>query len=356
MPAYWYRTDPALRREIARRVDNLSLEEWGLSPRTLNALLLHDPDMTAGDIVRADSRLARIPGIGGRAIDELDAKVSQLLADPEGFLTRRSRAAEQAGEFPEVAHAVLPHQQLPASVLALPIAELHLRRGSFKGLSRAGILAVSDLIDADRLSAERAVDLGLQTFADATRHLAALQGAITPDGELDWFAYLREVEVEVLPVGSGPDTDASGLVAGLPALFRELVLRRYQRSGEREWLVLSHRFEIDGARRMTLEDLGEQLGVTRERVRQIEHNVLGYLAEALVLRRYAGRTFHVHPTLLRVLAEARPGPEAGGRSGSLERLRAALGAYASVPEPYLRLLVGVYGVRNVRDEGEDPAS
>ncbi|MFP3896957.1 MAG: RNA polymerase sigma factor RpoD/SigA [Anaerolineales bacterium] len=48
---------------------------------------------------------------------------------------------------------------------------------------------------------------------------------------------------------------------------------------ERERLILRFRFELDGAERKTLRELGQELGVTRERVRQIQERALEKLRE-----------------------------------------------------------------------------
>ncbi len=47
-----------------------------------------------------------------------------------------------------------------------------------------------------------------------------------------------------------------------------------------EQMVLSHRFELNGAEFKTLENIGEMMGVTRERVRQIEIRALKNLRES----------------------------------------------------------------------------
>ena len=53
--------------------------------------------------------------------------------------------------------------------------------------------------------------------------------------------------------------------------------------------VLSRRFELDGEPAQTLEELGIDLGITRERVRQVESRALGELRSvAPGLRLYLG--------------------------------------------------------------------
>jgi RNA polymerase primary sigma factor len=55
------------------------------------------------------------------------------------------------------------------------------------------------------------------------------------------------------------------------------------RIDEREARILKLRYGLDGEDPMTLKEIGERIGLTRERVRQIEHEALGKLRDAMMI-------------------------------------------------------------------------
>jgi len=68
--------------------------------------------------------------------------------------------------------------------------------------------------------------------------------------------------------------------AALIELFREELLEMVGKLPAREAQVLRWRYGLEGPRPLTLAEVGEKLGISRERVRQIEERALKKLKEA----------------------------------------------------------------------------
>jgi hypothetical protein len=90
----------------------------------------------------------------------------------------------------------------------------------------------------------------------------------------------------VVPIeGDGRGPDLAEFVEGRPGRFDpeglEDVLRAIARLDRRETLVIRQRFGLDGEPPKTLKQLAEALGLTRERIRQIERQALGRVREMM---------------------------------------------------------------------------
>jgi RNA polymerase primary sigma factor len=91
----------------------------------------------------------------------------------------------------------------------------------------------------------------------------------SPDGELTIN--------DVVPDTHNPTPDA--LVHHRADL--EQLTQLLHRVDQREATILRLRYGLDGSEPMTLKEIGKQIGLTRERVRQIEHEALKKLRDAM---------------------------------------------------------------------------
>jgi RNA polymerase primary sigma factor len=58
--------------------------------------------------------------------------------------------------------------------------------------------------------------------------------------------------------------------------------------------IIRHRFEVNGAKFMTLEKLGKELGFTRERVRQLQNIALSRMAREAKRRNFISFLDELH--------------------------------------------------------------
>lgn len=111
----------------------------------------------------------------------------------------------------------------------------------------------------------------------------SLDAPIRADGDEDGYYEILENESS-----SNPSVEA--MVAERGALVRELVQYGVHRKGvggslsDNERKVVSMRFGIEDGNSMTLDEIGEIMGVTRERIRQIEGKALKKLAFTMRMR------------------------------------------------------------------------
>ena len=76
------------------------------------------------------------------------------------------------------------------------------------------------------------------------------------------------------PYPSPPSTGERGLDPCSLSLRREDVELALAALPDRERRVIELRYGLDGSQPCTLEEVGKEFGVTRERIRQIENNTL----------------------------------------------------------------------------------
>ena len=138
--------------------------------------------------------------------------------------------------------------------------------------------ALADDLGREPSDDELAAELGLSSSAvEHLRNVAArpasMDAMVAEDGGATFGSLLADETAE------DPHEALSGKDAGLEALQLLAVLK------PRERQVLVRRFGLEGHPAMKLEDIGRELGCTRERVRQMQDDALKRLRRAFAQRR-----------------------------------------------------------------------
>jgi RNA polymerase sigma factor (sigma-70 family) len=132
-------------------------------------------------------------------------------------------------------------------------------------------------------------ELGQELSRDPTFDEIALETELTPKRVHELLELVRDHVSLETPVGDGDgvvsdliaDTNAQEPEAEAALRFRSTdVARALARLNPRLQRVLILRFGLDGTNSRTLEQVGVELGVTRERVRQLETRPLRELRHA----------------------------------------------------------------------------
>ena len=126
-----------------------------------------------------------------------------------------------------------------------------------------------------------------------------------------------------------PEVDDPGEIHDARFL-RNALERELETLSPRERAILEARFGMEGGEPPTLEEIGQQMGLSRERVRQLEHRALARLRERNAIRRL-GAAFELvpggdEPSAPPAPAEALPAPVL-----SRPRVPALPGAGTSAP-------------------------
>ena len=138
------------------------------------------------------------------------------------------------------------------------------------GKLRAAELRLRQQKGGDPSEAEIAEEVGLteqrvREVRDAMQELVSLDRPIGEDGDATMGDLIADVD-GIDPADTALEGDA---LSQIDAALRELE--------ERERLILILRFGLGGEEPMTLEEIGEHFGLTRERIRQMQNRALAKL-------------------------------------------------------------------------------
>lgn len=296
MTSLWFGTDATAtsQQEFALKFDRMSLQSWGLSNRTLNALLSYNFKMTVGDAIRSGANLITIRGLGEAGIEELTKKVSQLLAETRNMKSPLSTDRSTMSSNPEESVNPLPNL-LPQSAQSLPLDQLHLDIRTHNALVKAGITTIGELYNARdaRISDIQRFHSG--SLGNVNSSLIALMNSVNQEDKLNWLEYWRHQQIQVLPTKNMPNAPSEQIIEELPTIIEEVLRRELD---ERSGIIIKRRYGLGNVEKLTLEDIGNAFGgLSRERIRQLEERALKKLQGIFIEQHYAGKNYHVHPAI-----------------------------------------------------------
>lgn len=305
MTSLWFGADLSRLNAIALEFDQTPLQDWGLSSRTLNALLRYDLKMTAGDVIRADESFASIRGLGTAGIEELRTKVSQLLVVTD---KRHNINASVRGLLSlDDAQARMTHMHpfsktLPEKLQEFPLSYLHLDMQTHNALMEANIVTIGQLYRVSSAFIGSVKNFHSNSLGNLNSSLIKLISTIEGENDASCLQYWKSRDIIVVPPIDISSDAAGQCLAQLHEVIEE-VLR--QEVDERAWIIIQRRFGLMDVEKLTLEDIAGAYNLSRERVRQLEEKALKVLQQVLVEQLYTGKPYQVHSDVQQMISMIR---------------------------------------------------
>lgn len=259
-------------RNTPESISPLPIEELGLSVRSYNALKANGVK-TVGELLRlSDQQLLRFYAVGRKSLTDTRRALAKYLESARsGQVATHAPRREQSRSEPAPASAGEYSQGLsrggwvtppgPPPPLDLPVGVLDLPTRAANVLSRLRVDSIRQLLNHPKQELVKAENFGRTSLAEIQTKL---------------FAYLAQGQ----PAEHEPRANAGSVQHSTPAAipgakaFVEEILAGLP---ERERTVIADRYGLWDGIAETLQDIGDKLGVTRERIRQVEEKGLARL-------------------------------------------------------------------------------
>ncbi|MDQ2885660.1 MAG: hypothetical protein M3Y39_06195 [Chloroflexota bacterium] len=301
MASLWPEVDTLMLYTIALKFEHLSLQSWGISSRTLNALLRYNFKMTVGDVIRAEDDFVTIRGLGTAGIEELKTKILQLLAI-ECDADTTNLPVNQLPALNDLKFSEWPVKASPKVLFettqVLPLSYLHLDNKTYEALMDAGINTIGQLYNVNNTFVGNIKGFHANSLGNLNNALVMLLNSLNNENEVNWFHYWENQKIQIFPLTTPANASSEQILEQLPSVIEEVLC---QELDEKASMIIKRRFGLSNVERLTLEDIGDAYGLSKERVRQIEEKSLKILRSVFGGKRYTRKRYQVHPEIYRMI-------------------------------------------------------
>jgi Sigma-70, region 4 len=189
---------------------------------------------------------------------------------------------------------------LSQPIQELPVSQLHLSKKLCDLLIESGIATVGQLLSISDQDLQSIEGIDYNFLRQLKKAKGALEASLCSAGEIDWLKYLEIQEVVLIPSWYESGTSPSRIIEFFTKIIKGII-KEESKDWERSWTIVQRRFALENTDKLSLEDLGHIFDLTRERVRQIEAQMLVALKTVLVNKDYSGKSYRIHPEILLTL-------------------------------------------------------
>ena len=179
---------------------------------------------------------------------------------------------------------------------------LHLPLRVERALIRNKIIFIGDLLDErENISSfhnigKNATKLIKETLDYINKHYQ--------NGFIDWKYFWEYRGIQLIPELTNENITISivEILQKLPSIIQEILLREFN-NDERYWIIIQRRFQLDSCEILTLQEIGDAFGITKERVRQLYNSAFDKLYKAFIENRFDGSNCRVVPEFVEPIME-----------------------------------------------------
>jgi len=267
-------------------IDRISVRVLGLSKRISRVLGSAYIDSIRQLVNCTDGELLKIQNLGATGLDEIKHKLNSYLQgmlvsndwhtqviDVSKYSDRNNGSLLEVEytikSYSGIAHKLLleklKNEKPPIDKIGVQVLGLSAR--GYNALKNANINTIQKLIDCPRSDLVSIRNVGVTTLDDIRNKLNSYINTTLRTG--DWYSQVVDTSAdkEGRPALLEQVETTSTLGEAIDELFKTL-------KDSRQSMIVRQRYGLDDIAPHTLEDLGRQLRVTRERVRQIEKKTL----------------------------------------------------------------------------------
>lgn len=185
--------------------------------------------------------------------------------------------------------------QLTRTARREPLSKAHLGTRALNALNSAKIYTIGNLISDARHGITPLRSAGVITSRELLDCFTALSLSVRSDGLIDWMAYAEIRGYAVLPA----QLEARWSRRAFEDLGRTIGTAVKLTYGNAGSFLLANRLYVATAECRTLEQIGNHLGISKERARAIEESLLSMLRGIFVNDDYSGCRFRFRPEIVR---------------------------------------------------------
>ena len=244
---------------LPEKLSRLGIDELDLSVRSYNALKSNGIKTLGQLVLLSDEELLKFHAFGRKRLMDVRRAIAAALSSHAGEVHE-----QQAPNAAQGAQADRPHSESDVDLSAggwkvphhsagdldAPVDVLDLSTRAFNVLKHLQVRSVHQLLSFPKEALLRAENMGRKSLAEIAMKL---------------FTYLSGGSQPALEHQRSREPSANQL-AGTKALIENMLARL----PERQQGVIADRYGLWDGIAETLQDIGDKLGVTRERIRQIE--------------------------------------------------------------------------------------